>query len=145
MARKDWDRVTREVAAITTVDERLLRKAVSLSKERRPQYGWISIGEGFSVGLAEELLKDHRGGKVLDPFAGSGTTLLAASHLGMDGTGIEVMPMCAAKFEWLRSWPSLDLESLARQADLMRTMRIFADVPPEDLPENSDTFGLGSR
>lgn len=132
-----------EVASRTKVDERLLRKAVSISKERRPQYSWVRLGEGYSVSLAEELLSGNEGGKVLDPFAGCGTTLLAASHLNMDGVGIEVMPMCSAKFEWLRSWPSLDLESMARQADLMRTMRIFDDIPPEDLPENADCFGLG--
>lgn len=32
------------------------------------------------------------GGRVLDPFAGSGTTLLAAREQGLDAVGIEAVP-----------------------------------------------------
>ncbi|MDP2768149.1 MAG: hypothetical protein Q8O41_12010, partial [Candidatus Methanoperedens sp.] len=44
------------------------------------------------------ILTPHLGygiesGKVLDPFAGSGTTLFAASAVGMDVDGIELLPI----------------------------------------------------
>jgi hypothetical protein len=46
----------------------------------------------FIPQLAEVLLRRYlpRGGRVLDPFAGSGTTLVQALESGMDATGIDV-------------------------------------------------------
>jgi len=42
--------------------------------------------------LVEELFRRHapRGGRVLDPFAGSGTTLVQALESGLDSTGVDV-------------------------------------------------------
>ncbi len=46
------------------------------------------------VGLIADALLDtsHRGGLVLDPFCGSGTTLLASHRTGRIGHGIELDP-----------------------------------------------------
>jgi len=46
----------------------------------------------FIPQLVEELLRRHvaTGGRVLDPFAGSGTTLVQALESGMDATGIDL-------------------------------------------------------
>src|SRR5207244_9395545 len=46
----------------------------------------------FVPQLAEVLLRRYlpRGGHVLDPFAGSGTTLVQALESGLDATGIDV-------------------------------------------------------
>src|SRR5471030_1445372 len=42
--------------------------------------------------LVEELLRRHvpAGGRVLDPFAGSGTTLVQALESGFDSTGVDI-------------------------------------------------------
>ncbi len=42
--------------------------------------------------LVEELFRRHvpRGGRVLDPFAGSGTTLVQALESGLDSTGVDI-------------------------------------------------------
>jgi hypothetical protein len=46
----------------------------------------------FIPQLVEELLRRHvpGGGRVLDPFAGSGTTLVQALESGFDATGVDV-------------------------------------------------------
>lgn len=57
----------------------------------------------MALDLAEQLvaLASWRGETVIDPFAGSGTTCLAARHLGRRSIGIELSPeyaaMCAAR------------------------------------------------
>jgi hypothetical protein len=46
----------------------------------------------FIPQLVEELLRRHAalGGRVLDPFAGSGTTLVQALESGLDATGLDI-------------------------------------------------------
>src|SRR5439155_5559555 len=46
----------------------------------------------FIPQLVEELFRRHvpAGGHVLDPFAGSGTTLVQALESGLDATGIDI-------------------------------------------------------
>ena len=58
---------------------------------------------GKPVALLEQLLRVVKpGGRVLDPFAGSGTTLLAARALGLEAVGVEETPENAAvAAEWL--------------------------------------------
>lgn len=50
----------------------------------------------YPVELAEFCIKlcfgDTKDGKVLDPFLGTGTTLVAAQRLGLLGTGIDINP-----------------------------------------------------
>ncbi len=55
----------------------------------------------FPVALAERLIKLYSwpNDVVLDPFAGSGTTLVAADRLGRKGIGIELSPIYAALIE----------------------------------------------
>src|SRR5437773_10217355 len=46
----------------------------------------------FIPQLVEELFRRHVpiGGRVLDPFAGSGTTLVQALESGLDATGVDI-------------------------------------------------------
>jgi len=58
-------------------------------------YRWYKYKEAFSASLIEILLSKYgiASGKVLDPFAGSGTALFAASGAGIDADGIELLPV----------------------------------------------------
>lgn len=42
------------------------------------------------------ILKVPDGGRVLDPFVGSGTTALECQLLGIHGVGLDISPLCAA-------------------------------------------------
>jgi DNA modification methylase len=74
----------------------LSRSLVSFQDNKtREIYRWYKFKEAFSASLVEYLLGKYNiiNGKVLDPFAGSGTVLFAASAKGIDVDGIELLPI----------------------------------------------------
>lgn len=74
----------------------LSRKVVSFqANKEEPFYRWFKYKEGFSSSLVKYFLETYcpKGGKVLDPFAGAGTTLFAASEMDCDSYGIELLPV----------------------------------------------------
>lgn len=77
-----------------SVDQRITRTLVSYQGNRAaPGFRWAKYKEGFSLGLVERFLSEHRPQEVLDPFSGIGTAPLAAVWNGVSGTGIEIMPV----------------------------------------------------
>ncbi len=78
------------------VQPALNRQLVSFQANKsRPVYRWYKYKEGFSAGLMEYLFGKYHiaNGRILDPFAGSGTSLFVASDLGLDADGIELLPI----------------------------------------------------
>lgn len=78
------------------VDPSLTRLIVSFQANKtRPIYRWYKYKEAFSASLIEYLLQQYKTtqGKVLDPFAGSGTALFAVRETGIDADGIELLPI----------------------------------------------------
>ncbi len=76
------------------VQTSLTRSLVSFqANKNRPVYRWYKYKEGFSASLVEYFLEKYgvKSGKILDPFAGSGTALFTASELGLDADGIELL------------------------------------------------------
>ena len=60
-----------------------------------PVHRWFRYSAGFSGRWAESLIAENAGQgdlRVLDPFAGSGTTLIAAENAGVPSYGIEAHP-----------------------------------------------------
>ncbi|MFN6567847.1 site-specific DNA-methyltransferase [Dendronalium sp. ChiSLP03b] len=78
------------------VQPSLTRLLVSFQANKtRPIYRWYKYKEAFSASLVELLCQKYQitQGKILDPFAGSGTALFAASEVGIDADGIELLPI----------------------------------------------------
>lgn len=87
---------------------------------RLPVHRWFRYSAGFSAAWAESVIREfaqERTTRVLDPFAGSGTTLLAAEDAGVESYGIEAHPFVAriarAKLA-RRSNPKAYLETIER-------------------------------
>lgn len=67
-----------------------------------PVHRWFRYPAGFSASWVEDVIKYYSSDienkdtyVVLDPFAGSGTTLLAAEQMGVQGIGYESHPLVA--------------------------------------------------
>lgn len=58
-----------------------------------PGYRWIRYKEAFSPALVREILDSWSGieGPVLDPFAGTGTSVLVANERDLAGIGVELL------------------------------------------------------
>src|SRR3972149_884411 len=69
------------------VDTKFTRALVSFqANKERGAYRWFKFKEAFSVPLVEFFVNKYNISppRVLDPFAGSGTVLFAASHMGLE-------------------------------------------------------------
>jgi DNA modification methylase len=105
------------------VEPLFTRQLVSFQvSKNEPVYRWFKYKEAFSAALVQQLLQRDElvSGVLLDPFAGSGTSLFAASALGLDAHGIELLPIGRQIFETRRilesEFTSLDLASLQQFA-----------------------------
>ena len=89
--------LTEDFKAQFSVAPFLSRKIVSFQGNKdKPAYNWYKYKEAFSASLVEYFLGSYDGqisGKVLDPFAGIGTTLFATSSQGIPADGIELLPI----------------------------------------------------
>lgn len=89
-----------EADGVTTAQHQLERRrptALSWNSNYGP-HGWHRYVGRFPPHLVRALLNAWRvtsGDVVLDPFAGSGTTLVEARLLGLDAIGVELCPLSA--------------------------------------------------
>lgn len=80
----------------------LNRKMVSYQLSKKsPVLRWCKYKEAFSSNLVHYILEQFniRGGRLLDPFAGIGTSLFAANKKGLSSKGIELLPVGAEVIE----------------------------------------------
>jgi len=88
--------LTAQFAGKLRIEQALTRQLVSFqANKQRPKYRWYKYKEAFSADLVEFMLHHYgiTSGRVLDPFAGSGTTLFASRDLGLGADGIELLPI----------------------------------------------------
>ncbi len=96
-----------ENIALAPSDLKTSRSGTFVDNMALPIHRWFRYSAGFSAEWVEQLLKDWELDSthlVLDPFAGSGTVLIASENLGLRSVGVEAHPVvariCKAKLYW---------------------------------------------
>lgn len=102
-----------------------------------PVYNWFKYKEGFSRELVVRLFREfglQKGDVVFDPFAGCGTTLLAAREFGLYGIGADILPtsVFVAKSK-LTHWRDLNLLMRCSQEILALPFREAKTTFPKDV------------
>jgi hypothetical protein len=85
----------------------------------QPIYDWYVMPEAFSAPLVQEAICEFGvpvGGRVLDPFCGTGTTLVASRLAGRNALGVEVNPFLAFASR-VKSRAAFDLPLLRIEAE----------------------------
>ena len=104
------------------IEEKLEWKelATFVPNKTLPVYNWFYYKEGFAKGLVDKLIemfKLKEGQTVLDPFCGSGTTLVACKESGINSIGMDVLP--TAIFASTVKTARYDPESLREEAKIL--------------------------
>jgi len=76
------------------IDIRLL--VTPYQNKRLPVYNWYNYKHSFSRDLVIKLIEKFRlndEDNILDPFCGSGTTLLASKEMGIPVQGVDILPL----------------------------------------------------
>ncbi len=98
----------------------LSRKVVSFqANKEEPFYRWFKYKEGFSSTLVKYFMTEYapKPGRVLDPFAGAGTTLFAGQEIGWDAYGIELLPVGAFVMQTREAINNVDTHKLKKIVD----------------------------
>jgi DNA modification methylase len=140
----------------------LSRQLVSFQANRtRATYRWYKYKEAFSAALVEYLLCSYGNvtGRILDPFAGSGTALFAASAAGIAADGIELLPIgqqiiqtrllleqafTADDLQRLACWQTMRPWNQAQARHPLPTLRITEGAYPPETQDAIECF-LGAR
>lgn len=113
----DYDSDTDEYDGTTENEE---RSGSFVDNMKLPIHRWFRYSAGFSADWVEKLIGEKENTDsfiVLDPFVGSGTTLIASDKLGIKSIGVEAHPFVAriAKAKLLWDSPIADFVSKATE------------------------------
>lgn len=125
--------------------ELLNRRLVSYQANKElPFYRWFKYREGFSSDLVGFFLEKFHSktGKLLDPFAGVGTSLFTAQELGWESVGIEVMPVGVYAMTARQAANNVCTYELRKTADsiLHKLPQTTADETIKHIPITKDAF-----
>ncbi|MEW6651729.1 MAG: DNA methyltransferase, partial [Chloroflexota bacterium] len=140
------------------VQPALTRQLVSFQANKsRPVYRWYKYKEAFSASLVEYFLAKYKisDGTLLDPFAGSGTALFAASAMGINAVGIELLPIgqqiittkkilesefTPSDFDDLQKWGKVQVWGNIEKRVTLPELRITKGAYPEATKESIEKY-----
>ena len=117
-----------------TVNYDLDRRLVSYQANKTEKVArWCKYKEGFSASLVRYIIESLsiKEGRILDPFAGSGTTLFTASEFGIDSSGIELLPNAIETMTVRKSLRSMDPISLSEELIRFKDGLIWENPGPK--------------
>jgi len=116
-----------EYAHLLKTTQQFDRRLVSFQANKNTKFhSWLKYKEGFSSKLVETLFDKFSvtaGQRVLDPFAGSGTTLLVAQSKSVNAVGIDILPLCHLAWKAKSRYQQYDLQ-------ILQEIRQQIDKPP---------------
>ena len=140
------------------VQSSLTRSLVSFqANKNRPVYRWYKYKEGFSASLVEHFLQKYgvTRGKILDPFAGSGTALFTASAMGLEADGVELLQIgqqiistkrllesefTSDDFDELQRWAKNPVWLDSKERISLNELRITSGAYPEKTKEQIEKY-----
>jgi DNA modification methylase len=121
-------KLLRKYANLLEVNSDLDRTLVSFQANKKAsEHRWCKYKEGFSSSLIRYIVEKLgiKSGTVLDPFAGSGTTLFTTSEMGLDSIGIELLPSSNEIIEARQVLRDTDKEAMAISLRKFKSSRIW--------------------
>ena len=129
-----------------TTAESASREDNKLRPEDRAAHDWYRFVLSFPPHLVREYLQRFgmdSGKRVLDPFCGTGTTLVECKKLGIPSVGIESNPMACIASQVKVDW-QVDPDGLLRHAASI-AKRVVADLESQGIADTGDDLPLFSR
>ena len=103
---------------VYSVNQNLDRRLVSYQGDKAEKVTrWCRFKEAFSASFVRYIITQVgvTSGNVLDPFAGSGTTLFSASEAGLDAVGMDLLPNAIAIMNVRSTLRNMDLANTAQE------------------------------
>ncbi|MGH7932208.1 MAG: DNA methyltransferase [Candidatus Binataceae bacterium] len=108
----------RSLAAVAGLAHGILSEDNKLRREDRAAHDWYRFVLSFPPHLVRTYVKRfqaHAGNRILDPFCGTGTTLVESKKLGLASVGLERNPMACFASRIKASW-NIDPDGLMAHA-----------------------------
>ncbi len=140
-ARGARDALADRFAPITK--ERLeLGRAVGSHARAEHLHKVVPFKEAYSHSIVREVIEhvDMYDGAVLDPFVGSGTTLMVAAEEGLVGVGVDILPYAVFATSTLLRAPVANWAKVHRLADAVLSSASYEVGEFPDFPASSWAF-----
>lgn len=136
-SRRERTRLHSRFAERLSVNPELTRSLVSFQANKSlPVYRWLKYKEGFSAELVRYCLEYRRAtifqpGRLLDPFAGTGTALTTAAESGWSAEGIEVLPVGVAAIRARQAASQVDSDAFRCEQKRLAQFDLGKEAPAE--------------